>query len=886
MNFTEEKNFLFQEFMRQENEKLRGKDTLKIDLHCHDYNSDVPDEILGRILNIPETWLPTEDLVSSLNQQNCDVITITNHNNARSCFALQKQGRDVLTGAEFTCHIAEFHTSIHVLTFGFNEDQEIILNKKRGNLYQFLEYTNAQNIPTIWAHPLYYYSKKGTPPIEFFQKMSLVFERFEVINGQRDSWQNMLSLHWIKNLNEEKIREFSKKFHINLEQYCRNPFKKSIAGGSDSHMGIFAGLTGTNLIIENLGEKLKTQSKSQIALNALRNGDMSPFGAPNENEKMTAAFLDYFCQIGMHMQDPGLIRIILHKGSANEKLLGFLITNSFMELRKHKKTISFLKIFHECFQGIVPNAAKKIFVIKDYKNIFDLARNIALTRKNNPTNLPEVFQDSIEKIFQDLNDVFFRRLVKKQFHEKFFTYDWPEENISKIIESLELPSTLRSYTNPKKKNHKKGNIDLTKILDGLSFPMLASTVLYSAAFTSTKVLYNNRSLLKTFAEHEGILKHPQRMLWLTDTFGDKNGVSVSLRHMLEQIKKKNLPIDLLISSDRIEPEDHLIVVKPFYKFTLPFYHNQEIRIPNILTIHELFRKGEFDRIMCSTEGIMGLITLILKSSYSVPAYFFVHTDWITFIKKTLDPDIHMLNRIRRILRVFYRQFDKIFVLNKEQKLWFKSKEIGIDADKVFQTAHWSDSMFKPVQNHPTEIFGTNPGDKIILYAGRISHEKGIEDLESVYKRVKSSIPEVRLVIAGSGPAEGYIREKIPEAILLGWVDYAKLPEVYSAADLLILPSRFDTFGRVIIEAMACGLPVISYSSKGPKDIIQNEKTGLLVNSKTEMASKIIDFFQPKTPSSSWEENKDQFRKNCLIRSKDYSADEILKTFVENLNLQN
>lgn len=78
---------------------------LRVDLHCHDYNSDVPDELLGRILHLPETWLPTERLLQVLRVHLTDLVTVTNHNNARSCWNLLEKGHDVLVGAEFTCTI-------------------------------------------------------------------------------------------------------------------------------------------------------------------------------------------------------------------------------------------------------------------------------------------------------------------------------------------------------------------------------------------------------------------------------------------------------------------------------------------------------------------------------------------------------------------------------------------------------------------------------------------------------------------------------------------------------------------------------------------------------------------------------------------------------------
>ncbi|PIY33832.1 MAG: glycosyl transferase family 1, partial [Bacteroidetes bacterium CG_4_10_14_3_um_filter_42_6] len=109
-----------------ETQRLRFpiQETLRMDLHCHDYNSDVPDEVLGRILNVPETWTPTETVLKTLQQNGCNAFTITNHNNARSCYELQNKGIDILTGAEFSCTVPDFHIGIHVLAYGFDPAQE------------------------------------------------------------------------------------------------------------------------------------------------------------------------------------------------------------------------------------------------------------------------------------------------------------------------------------------------------------------------------------------------------------------------------------------------------------------------------------------------------------------------------------------------------------------------------------------------------------------------------------------------------------------------------------------------------------------------------------------------------------------------------------------
>ena len=234
--------------------------------------------------------------------------------------------------------------------------------------------------------------------MDFFDKMALVFERFEVINGQRDSWQNMLVKHWVESMTEETLKKYEKKFKINGSDFCSSPYRKSMYGGSDSHMGIFAGLSGTKLFVKNLSDELKTSSRSELALKALLKGDSAPFGGYNNTEKMTITFLDYFCQIGINMEDPGLLRLMLHKGDPRDKMLSFALVNGFSELQRHGLTLKFLTLFHESLRGKAPGFARKLMVPSAYKPVFKEAVSMAGVRKNKPEEMVESFDKSIYNI--------------------------------------------------------------------------------------------------------------------------------------------------------------------------------------------------------------------------------------------------------------------------------------------------------------------------------------------------------------------------------------------------------------------------------------------------------------------------------------------------------
>ena len=708
-------------FLSLQKNKFPKYDTLKIALHCHDFNSNVPDELIGRMLRVPETWLSSERLIVELGKNGCNAITITNHNNARSCYILQNKGIDILTAAEFSCWVPDFEIGIHVLAYGFTPEQEMQLDKLRKNLYRFLQYARKHNIPTIWAHPLYHYAAKKLPSKSFFDKMLLVFERFEALNGQRDTWQNLLVKEWIEQVNPEMIDRYAEEFDIDPKEYCIDPYKKSLAGGSDSHMGFFAGMTGSLLYVPNLQERLLTSSKSELALEALRNGNIAPFGSHQNTEKLTIAFLNYVCQIALNYKDPGLVRLLLHKGETSDKILSLLVSNLFCEVKKHKVTMSFIKLIYDCMMGEKPSLLKKMLLPSHYKPIFEETVKIAEASQQTADNSIDKYYDAILSINNQLNTLLAKRLSKKIADIEILK-EIESKSIESIIEGLELPTDVRSYISKEDNN---SPLDISKFLDGLSFPFFASLFILGAHFTSAKTMFHTRPFLKQFSKQIGKFEQPQRILWLTDTFGDKNGVSVSLREMHTKIKESNLPIDIMTCSNKVKSDNNLIVLKPMAEFAVPMYNSQNIYIPNFVELHNLFLKGEYDRIICSTEGIMGLCGLYLKHAYTVEASFYMHTDWLMFARKVLNITGSNLDRVRRILRFFYNSFDRVFVLNSDQKKWLTGKDMNLDKKRVFKTAHWVNSCFSRKEVNKLELFGIANDTPLLLYVGRISIEKGV-----------------------------------------------------------------------------------------------------------------------------------------------------------------
>jgi glycosyltransferase involved in cell wall biosynthesis len=125
-----------------------------------------------------------------------------------------------------------------------------------------------------------------------------------------------------------------------------------------------------------------------------------------------------------------------------------------------------------------------------------------------------------------------------------------------------------------------------------------------------------------------------------------------------------------------------------------------------------------------------------------------------------------------------------------------------------------------------EIFRPQPSTRldsappIFLYVGRVAVEKNVEAF------LELDLPGSKWVV-GTGPALEGIRARFPKVNYLGLLEREELAKVYAAADVFVFPSKTDTFGLVLLEAMACGVPVAAYPVTGPRDVIADSKAGVL-----------------------------------------------------------
>ncbi len=128
------------------------------------------------------------------------------------------------------------------------------------------------------------------------------------------------------------------------------------------------------------------------------------------------------------------------------------------------------------------------------------------------------------------------------------------------------------------------------------------------------------------------------------------------------------------------------------------------------------------------------------------------------------------------------------------------------------------TLFRPVADPPAEL--ENLPRPFFLYCGRVAPEKNIEAFLAL------DLPGSKIVV-GDGPSRAPLQQRFPSALFVGVKARDELAPYYSAADVFVFPSRTDTFGNVMIEALACGAPVAAFPVPGPIDVVTDPRVGVL-----------------------------------------------------------
>ena len=257
--------------------------------------------------------------------------------------------------------------------------------------------------------------------------------------------------------------------------------------------------------------------------------------------------------------------------------------------------------------------------------------------------------------------------------------------------------------------------------------------------------------------------------------------------------------------------NNIVVLHPgwFRYINCPSYNEVKIAYPR--KMGKKIAEINPDYIHIATEGPLGLWARAYLSLADIPHNTAYHTKFPEGLKKLFGiPE----TLTWRFVRWFHKHSGK--VLTTTDSMVDELKAHGFSGEVIPWTRGVDRNIFHP--DYETLVYD---GKVTLLCVARVSKEKNLEDF------FKLDYPYARKVMVGDGPMLETYKKQYPNVEFVGFKTGKELAQYYANADVFVFPSRWETFGIVMIEAMACGTPVAAYNCQGPKDVIDQGVTGFM-----------------------------------------------------------
>jgi glycosyltransferase involved in cell wall biosynthesis/predicted metal-dependent phosphoesterase TrpH len=308
----------------------------------------------------------------------------------------------------------------------------------------------------------------------------------------------------------------------------------------------------------------------------------------------------------------------------------------------------------------------------------------------------------------------------------------------------------------------------------------------------------------------------RRVAVIADGIGSMHGVT----HTIEQIRERGVPgfeVEIVGTDPGVDRR-----LPAAAELEMPFYEGMSLGVPGLPDLVEALAEGSYDLVHVTAPGPAGIAATLMSRITGVPLLASYHTEIATYAgMRSKDETLEALTRVG--LGAFYSAPGA--VLSPSPSADASVVALGADPGRVGRWERGVDTeRFDPAKADRDAF----PGEIKVLYAGRLTREKGIDLLAESFLRAHAADPRLHLLLAGGGPEEGELRERLGEqASFLGWLSGEDLPRAYASADAFLFCSTTDTYGQVILEAAASGLPVVAVAEGGPAALVENRHTGLL-----------------------------------------------------------
>jgi len=776
----------------------------KADLHIHSKYSDKPAEWLLRQIGAPESYTEPRFLYETCKRRGMDFVTITDHDTLNGVLEIAHLP-DVFISAELTTWFPEDGCAIHVPVYGITEKQFADLDHLRENVYDLLGYCRQEKILHACAHPLY--DVAGKLSLDTVRKCLLLFDILEVANGQGNEAENRLVREVVGSLTPDSYQNLT-------DRFPRLPlppagWKKGLTGGSDDHSGLFIARGYT---------WVREADSVQGFLQEIAAGRSDAVCVPETSVSFAHGL--YYTIFSYYRSK--YFGGKTGSGKALDVVSGFVGDEEAGLTVRDKLTFVINRL-----RGKKSQEDFKQYLMVNLTELNDAwsrDENILDPKKNRELNA-RTFEVA-NRVTNELLFRFFRKAVKKISEGSIFG---SVQSLSSIIP-----------------------IGIGMV------PYLISYAHYSKSRTFFKLV--TREFLKRDPHDE---PSPKKA-WVTDTFTDVNGVAVVIRKMVEVGVSRQHAIEI-ITCTHDEVQDHGLPLKnfkPVGDFKLPQNDSFTIAFPPFLEMVDYFERNGFTEIIISTPGTVGLAAMWAAKILNLPVTMIYHTDFPGYVKYYTG-DKAMEDLAWTYMNWFYGQADQVYVPSSHYRNQLLRK--GLDPARMKLFPHGTDlQAFHPSKRSSSafESWGLN-GEKKVIYVGRVAREKDLDLLPEVWKKVQQAVPGSALVIVGDGPYMKELKAELAgtKTVFTGFMNGETLYRSFASADVFLFPSTTDTFGNVVLESLASGIPAVVSNIGGPKDIVQDGVTGQVTEAKNpeSLAAALIELLR----------NDDQ-RQEMSVKARNYA----------------
>jgi glycosyltransferase involved in cell wall biosynthesis len=318
-----------------------------------------------------------------------------------------------------------------------------------------------------------------------------------------------------------------------------------------------------------------------------------------------------------------------------------------------------------------------------------------------------------------------------------------------------------------------------------------------------------------------------RVTLVTETyFPQLNGVSRTLGELARFLTEMGDDVQL-IHPDYGAPGDR-DWVHTVRSIVLPFYKELHLPLPPFGSVRRAINSFRPDLVHIATEATLGWSVLRFAGARGIPVVSSFHTK---FHQYSGHYGVGWARgAIGRYLRWFHNRARETYV--PSETTIRELEQLGFERLVLWKRGVDS-TLFRPDRARRLEVrraLGWSADDVVITAVGRVATEKNVDYLVDALTIVAAERPDVRILVVGDGPSRPALEERLSSSA--HWAGYRQgedLADHYATADIFAFTSLTETFGNVILEAMASGLPVVALRAGGVGESVQSGSTGTLVD---------------------------------------------------------